>query len=120
MLPYLKTGIQTVNEDVALSQLTEHYNQGQYSEILIDGNKAIATLSGAMVTENGIQKQKIETAILPERDSLSDLGLKNSEVETKIEVKDLTSEKFWAEMLPTLLMIVLFVVVAMFLISRMG
>ncbi len=45
LLPYVKSGVQKVNEDVALSQLTQNYSQGLYSEILIDGNKAIATLS---------------------------------------------------------------------------
>jgi len=36
MLPYLGNSITTVNENVAISTLTENYNDGQYSEILID------------------------------------------------------------------------------------
>ena len=119
MLPYLKDGVETVNEDVALSQLEANYNEGLYSEILIDNNKAIATLSWGVVVENGIEKTQIQTAILPDRDSLADLGLKNPEVSTKVEVKDLTSERFWANMLPTILAFILFFIVAMFLISRM-
>ncbi len=119
MTPYLKTSVQNVNEDVALSELSSNYASSLYSEILIDGNKAIATLSWSKVIESGVEKQKIHTAILPERDSLSDIGLKNPEVTTKIEVKDLTSEKFWQNMIPTLLLIVLFVIIALFLISRM-
>jgi ATP-dependent Zn protease len=119
MTPYLDTGILKVNEDIALSELESNYSESLYSEILIDGNKAIATLSGGIVNENGTDKQKIHTAILPDRDSLADLGLKNSDINTKVEVKDLTSEKFWQNMIPTLLMIVLFVVIAIFLISRM-
>lgn len=120
MLPYLGTGVQKVNENVALSTLSQNYNSGSYSEILIDGNKAIATLSWSKVTEAGVTKQKTQTAILPERDSLSDLGLKNPEVTTKVEVKDLTSQKFWAEMIPTILLVIIFFILAMFLISRMG
>ena len=120
MLPYLNTGVQTVNEDIALSQLEQNYSQWFYSEILIDGNKAIATLSGWTVVENGVEKKKIETAILPDRDSLADLGLKNPEIPTTVEVKDLTSERFWSSMIPTILAFVLFFIVAMFLISRMG
>lgn len=120
MLPYVKTGVQTVNEDIALSQLTENYNEALYSEILIDGNKAIATLSGGIVVENGVEKQKLHTAILPERDSLADLWLKNSEISTQVLVKDLTSEKFWTGMMPTIIMVILFFIIAMFLISRMG
>ncbi len=51
LIPYVNTGVQTVNEDVSLSQLEKNYNDGLYSEILIDGNKAIATLSGSTVTQ---------------------------------------------------------------------
>lgn len=120
MLPYLGSGMQKINKDVALSELSQNYNAGKYSEILIDGNKAVATLSGEIVEENGIEKQMIQTAILPDRDSLADLGLKNPEIQTKVEVKDLTSQRFWAELAPTLIMVVLFFVLAMFLISRMG
>lgn len=120
MLPYVQTGVQTVNEDVALSTLTENYNESLYSEILIDGNKAIATLSWGIVTDGEIEKQLVHTAILPERDSLADLGLQNPEVSTEIEVKDLTSEKFWAQMMPTIIMVILFFILAIFLISRMG
>lgn len=120
MLPYIKTGVKTVNEDVALSVLTENYNDGEYSEILINGNKAIATLSGSQTTENGVEQKKVHTAILPDRDSLADLGLKNPEVSTTVEVKDLSSERFWGEMLPTILMVIIFIVIAVFLISRMG
>jgi len=119
MLPYVNTGVQQVNEDVALSELTQAYNAWEYSEILIDGNKAIATLSWSRVEENGTEKEKTQTAILPERDSLADLWLKNPDVTTSVEVKDLTSEKFWANMIPTIILVVLFFILALFLISRM-
>jgi len=119
MIPYIDTGVQTSNEDVALSEISANYEDWLYSEILIDGNKAIATLSWATVIENKVEKQKIHTAILPDRDSLADLGLKNSEIDTKVIVKDLTSERFWANIIPTILLVVLLFVVAMFLISRM-
>ena len=57
---------------------------------------------------------------MPDRDSLADIGLKNPEVTTKVEVKDLTSERFWAEMMPTIILVILFFVLALFFISRMG
>ena len=119
MTPYLQTGVQKVNEDVALSQLQENYSEGLYSEILINGNKAIATLSGSQSEDNGIEKQQTQTAILPDRDSLADLGLKAEGIKTKVEVKDLTSERFWQNMIPTILLVVLFLVIGLFLISRM-
>jgi len=120
MLPYLSTGVQKDNVDVSLSELTESYNAWEYSEILIDGNKAIATISGSLSEEWNTKKVSTQTAILPDRDSLADLGLKNEEISTKVEVKDLTSERFWASMIPTIILVVLFFVLALFLISRMG
>jgi ATP-dependent Zn protease len=119
MLPYLGSSVTTINEKIAVSALTENYNAGKYSKILIDGNKAIATLSGGLSEENGITKQQIQTAILPEKDSLADLGLKNEEILTQVEVKDLSSEKFWAGLFPTIVMVILFLAIGIFLISRM-
>lgn len=119
MLPYLGSWVQTINKDIALSELTENYNKGIYSEILIDGNKAIATLSGGIIRENNIEKQQIHTTILPERDSLSDIGIRNPEIKTEVRVKDLTSQQFWANVFPTLILIVIIVAVGLFFISRM-
>jgi len=119
MTPYLQTWVKQVNEDVALSQLQSNYTQGLYSEILIDWNKAVATLSGSKNDDSWIQQEKIQTAILPDRDSLSDLGLKAEWVKTKVQVKDLTSERFWQNMIPTILLVVLFLIIGLFLISRM-
>jgi cell division protease FtsH len=50
---------------------------------------------------------------------LNDLWLKNPAIKTNILVKDRTSEKFWADIIPTIIAFVLFFVVALFLISRM-
>ncbi len=120
LIPFVQQGVVTKNEDVALSELSQNYNEGQYSEILIDWNKAIATLSWSTVVENGVEKQQIQTAILPARDSLSDLWLSNPQIPTTVEVKDLTSEQFWADMFPTIILVLLFLWIGLFLISRMG
>lgn len=45
MAQYITPGVQKVTEKIPLSELTQNYNDGLYSEILIDANKAIATLS---------------------------------------------------------------------------
>jgi len=117
---YVKPTERKENTDIGLNTLEQNYNAGKYSEILIDGNKAIATLSGSETTTDGIITVQTETTILPQTDSLVDLGLKNPKVATDIQVKDKTSEKFWTDMFPTIIAFVLFAVVAVFLISRMG
>ncbi len=120
ILPSMKEAEQySDTKDVWLNQLETNFAAWKYSEILIDENKAYATYSWAKINENWVQKSKRDIVILPASDSLKDLGLKNPEVTTKIAVKDNTSAKFWADMLPTILTVILFVIVAMFLIWKM-
>jgi hypothetical protein len=45
LVPYIKPGVQYSNTDIGLNTLEKNYELGLYKEILIDGNKAIATLS---------------------------------------------------------------------------
>ncbi|MDD3302402.1 MAG: ATP-dependent zinc metalloprotease FtsH [Candidatus Gracilibacteria bacterium] len=106
--------------DISLNLLEKKFNSGSYTEILIDGNKAIATLSGAKVVENGVEKINRDIVILPQTDSLNDLGLKNPEIGTNILIKDNSGDKFWGEMLPTIIGFILFFIIGLILINRMG
>jgi cell division protease FtsH len=108
-----------VDNNTDLTTLSRNYASGVYSEVLIDGNKAFATLSGSKVSEAGIEKQKRDVVVLPDNNSLKDLGLNNPKIKTKIEVRDQTSNKFWSEMLPTIIGFILFFIVAIILIGRM-
>jgi len=107
------------DSDIALNELEQKFLSWSYSEILIDGNKAIATLSGKTVVENGIERISRDIVILPKNDSINDLGLKNPQIQTKVAVKDKTSEEFWNEMLPTILTFVLFLVIWLLLLGKM-
>lgn len=128
ILPYIKwTEIYTDNK-IGLNKLEKNFLAGKYNKILIDENKAFATyiwtweLSDKwrlVVIENWIKKISRDIIILPNNDSVKDLGLKNPNIETTIEVKDNSSAKFWAEMIPTILTIALFWVVAFFILWKM-
>ncbi len=110
-----------LEEKISLDVFSQTYEAGIYDKILVDGNKAFAT-HHQKILENGIEKTKRDIVVLPENDSLKDLGLlqnPSAEINTQIEVKDLTSRKFWSEMLPTILLFVLFVIVAIIIIGRM-
>jgi len=121
LLPYLKDKEQfTDTKDVWLNQIEQNFSDGKYSEILIEWNKAIATYTWAKVVENGIEKTKRDIVVLPYTDSLKDLGLRNPEIKTTIRVKDDTSAKFWADMFPTILMFILFIIIAFFILWKMG
>ena len=116
MIPHLKDANRYIDTEIALNTLESNYIDEKYEEILIDGNKAIATLTKgtwALKTERNI-------VILPASDSLKDLGLKNPEIDTKIVVKDNSGKQFWAEMIPTIILFVLFLIIGLVLISRMS
>lgn len=119
ILPYISPAKKFVDEDIALSTLEQKFNSGAYESILIDENKALAILSGATEKINGVETIKRDIAILPATDSLKDLWLKNPGVTTKIEVKDNTNAKFWAELLPTIIAFLFLFGIAIFFIGRM-
>jgi len=108
-----------IDEKISLNNFTKSFNAQIYSEVLVDWNKAIATHSWELI-DNWIKKIKRDIVILPTNDWLKDLWLLwQTWSLTKVEVKDKTSEQFWSEWIPTILMIVIFIWVALFLIWRM-
>lgn len=110
-----------IDKDISLNDFTKSFNAWIYSNVLIDGNKAIATLSGKII-ESWIEKKLRDIIILPSNDSLKDLWLletSNTGITTKVEVKDLTGEQFWEDMIPTIILFILFALVAFLIIGRM-
>ncbi len=120
LLPYIKEKESFIDTDIWLNQLEQKYKKGEYSEILIDWNKAIATIKWGQTKAWSLIKTKRDIVILPKNDSLNELWLKNSNIDTTINIADKTSEEFWSEMLPTIIAFVLFLIIWLILISRMG
>lgn len=119
LLPQIKQSNTFKDVEVWLNQLENNYEDELYSEILIDWNKAIATLSWQTVVEAGRTKQLRHTVVLPAWDSLKDLWIKNPDIDTVLTVKDKTSEQFWSEMLPTIIAFILFFIIAMAILWKM-
>ncbi len=119
LLPYIKDKNTFVDSEIALNQLETNYQNEIYKDILIDWNKAIATISWSSVVEKWYTKILRDIVILPKNDSLSDLWLKNPNIKTPISIKDKTSEEFWSEMMPTIIAFILFIIIWIVLISRM-
>ena len=110
-----------IDQKVSLNTFTKSYEAWIYSEVIVDWGKAIATHSWEII-DWWVKKTKRDLVVLPTNDSLKDLWLlqtSNTWITTKVEVKDKTAEKFWAEWIPTIALIVIFLVIAMFLIWRM-
>ena len=120
VLTYMKDAVKYTDTDIALNTLEQKFSQGLYEKIQINWNKAVATISGSTVKENGVEKIQRDLVILPLNDSLKDLGLRNPDIATQILVKDNTSEKFWSGMIPTIITVVLFLIIALILIKKMG
>jgi len=116
ILPYLKDSQKYIDTEIALNTLEVNFNAGKYSEILIDDNKAIATL----ISATGSTQTERNIIILPTNDSIAELWIKNPSIQTKIVVKDNTSKQFWSEMIPTIILFVLFIGVAFLIISKMS
>lgn len=119
VLPYIKDSNKYVDNEVALNTLEQKFSEWLYSEVLIDWNKAIATLTWKTLETWWITKIERDIIILPSNDSLNDLWLRNPEIKTNILVKDNTSSAFWAEMLPTIIAFILFFVIWLVLIWKM-
>ena len=119
LLPYLKSNQQFSDENIALNILEQKFINWEYSDILIDNNKAIATLKWEKINERWAEKVKRDIVILPKNDSLNEIWLKNPEIETTINIKDNTSSEFWWEMIPTIIAFILFFIVWIILIWKM-
>lgn len=109
-----------LDQNVSLNSFLKSYQSWVYREILIDWDKAIATFSWKIL-ENWISKTKRDIVILPLNDWLKDLWLiqNDKNINTKLEIKDLTSQKFWLDVLPTVIFVILFFIVALILIWKM-
>lgn len=119
LLPYIQVKETYIDTDIALNQLEQKYSSWAYSEILIDWNKVFATLTWTNVVEWWKTKINRDIVVLPPNDTLDSLWLLKKDIDTKIVVKDNTDEKFWSDMLPTIISFVLFIIIWLVLISRM-
>lgn len=109
--------------DVWLNDFTKSFEINKYSEVVVDDNKLIWKYREKEFDKSWKEIWR-DVAILPPMYSLSDLWLLDNISETydgttKVEVKDLTSKRFWSNMIPTILTLMLFIAVAIFLINRM-
>jgi len=119
LIPNLYKWQFVIENKISLNEFQKSYESGIYTEVLINWNKAEATLSGT-VMDWWIEKINKHIVILPERDSLKDLWLMSgSWITTNIEVKDLTTQKFWEEMIPSIILFFLFLFIAILILWKM-
>ncbi len=112
-----------VDDKVGINAIVANYQSGAYSEVVIrDGNvRGIRKeIEETLVAGRIIKTKHADETILPPYDTLADLGLNDPANPTKVTVEKNVWGNFLVEFLPTLLLVVIFGVVAFFLLGRMG
>lgn len=114
---------EVIDEKKGLNEIVTAYNSGMYSEISIEGKELLAKSRFPKYQQNGgktVTIVNVDKILLPQNDSLKELGFSDTKNPTKVIVKD----QYWANMLtdflPSFLGMLLLVVVFMLFFSRMS
>lgn len=113
---------EVVNEKIGINEVLTQYLSGSYSEIVVMGGtlEAKKPAHSESVGSKTVSVVNVDKVLMPPKDSLKDLGFNVPTVATKITVKDDFWGKFIADVLPTILLMILFVVVFIVFMGRMG
>lgn len=115
---------EVINSDLGLNDIQARYASWVYSELSIEGNTLYAKKKETK-TEVGFNNKiitvtEIDKIILPPHDGLTDLGFNDQKNPTKVRVKD----EYWGNLLtdaiPSILGMIVFVILLMFLFGRMS
>ncbi|MEI6711385.1 MAG: hypothetical protein WCK88_04205 [bacterium] len=115
---------------MTISDLVQSNKAGKYSAIEVRDQTVTATLKDSGVAAStptpsfslvpAVDLSKKEKAVLPLNDTLKDIGIDiDNPGTTKISVKDTTSLHFWADLAPTIVGSVLFLVIFILLMGKM-
>ncbi len=113
---------EVVNEKIGINEVLTQYLSGSYSEIVVMGGSLEAKKPAHTETVGSktVSVVSVDKVLMPPKDSLKDLGFNVPTVPTKITVKDDFWGKFIADVLPTVLLMILFVVAFIVFMGRMG
>lgn len=112
-----------VNDKAWLYQVVANYSSWFYEKIVVDGNKLLATKKEKKqktIGNKSVTVKLIDKVILPPNDSLADLWLNKPWNKTPVTVIDDSSSKFWTDFAPTIISVILFIVFALFIFSKMA
>jgi hypothetical protein len=111
-----------INEKIGLNQLLAEYASGTYEEIRVEGAVIYARkpIREVLVNNAMVKYRDIDKLLIPENVKITDLGLGNPEIETKVVIKSEGFGKLLSDLLPSLIGTILLVVIFFWFISRMG
>lgn len=117
--------------EVSISQLVQSYKEGKYASLEVKDQIVVAVVKDTSwkpatppVQQFGflpIASQDVsEKAVLPLNDNLKDIGIDiEAPNDAIIAVKDTTSLHFWADLVPTIVGSILFLVIFLLLMGKM-
>ncbi|GAB0174917.1 MAG: hypothetical protein HHAS10_07960 [Candidatus Altimarinota bacterium] len=111
-----------LNEKIGLNQLLALYNSGTYEEVRVEGAILYAKrpIREVIVNNQMVKYRDVDKLLLPDNVKITDLGLGNPDIATKVVIKGEGFGKLLSDLLPSLLGTVLLVVIFFWFLSRMG
>jgi cell division protease FtsH len=121
---WAQSGTETItyNDKIGVNEIRANYQSGSYEEIVISGNQvegrkqAVANVVGGKT----LTKRDIDRTTLPVNVSITDIGLSNPINPTKVTIENNDWSKAFWEFLPSVALTILFVLLMVFVMSRMG
>ena len=121
---WAQSGTETItyNDKIGVNEIRSNYQSGSYEEIVISGNQILGRKQAVanIVGGKSLTKRDIDRTTLPANVSITDIGLSNPANPTKITIENNNfANAFW-EFLPSVALTILFVLLMIFMMSRMG
>jgi cell division protease FtsH len=111
-----------INEKIWLNQLLSEYNSGTYEEVRVEGSILYAKkpIREVFINNQKVKYRDIDKLLIPENVKITDLGIGNPEIDTKVVIKSEWFGKMLSDLLPSLLGTILLVVIFFWFLSRMS
>jgi cell division protease FtsH len=112
----------TYNDKIGLNEIRQNYQSGSYEEIVISGHEVTARKQAVknVVAGKEVSKRNVDRTSLPTNVAITDIGLSDPANPTKVTIKNNDwSNALW-EFIPSILLTVLFVLLLIFMMGRMG
>ncbi len=113
---------ENINKNIGINEVLTQYLSGSYSEIVVmwDSLEAKKPAQKEIIWKKEVSVVQVDKVTMPPKDSLKDLGFNVPTIPTKITVKDNFWGKFLADVLPGILMLILFIAGFIFFMWKMG
>ena len=111
-----------VNEKIWLNQLLSEYNSGTYEEIRVEWAVLYARkpVREVLINNEKVRYRDVDKLLIPDNVKITDLGIGNPEINTKITIKWDGLGKIFSDLLPSLIGTILLVVIFFWFLSRMS